>query len=93
MLRWLDGTSPEALLARGRSAVVDVLRWAAGALDDLADVVDVGAPVDRRSVADREGEPPLPGVGTRERIGEALQRARRRYDAVEDRPVRRSRRR
>jgi hypothetical protein len=86
MLRWLDWASPEMLLSRGRVAVVDALRCAAGALHGLADAVDVGgAPADRSGVDDSKGEPPLSGVGTRERIGEALQRARSRYDQVADR--------
>jgi hypothetical protein len=93
MLRWLDWTSPEALLARGRTAVVEGLRCAAGALHALADAVDVEAPVDGPGGADPKGEPSRPGVGTRERIGEALQRARNRYDAVAERRVPRPRRR
>jgi hypothetical protein len=91
---WLDLTSAEALLVRGRTAVVGVLRSAAGALHALADAVDVaGEPVDRRGLGGTDDEPPSPGIATRQRIGEALQRARSRYDAVGDRPVRRRRRR
>lgn len=85
---WIDWVSPQTVLACGRGMVVDVLRSAAGALHALADAVDVPvAPAPTPDDDAEVGDGPPPGTGTRERIGEALQRARSRYDAVSERPA------
>jgi hypothetical protein len=95
MLPWLEWVFPETLLARGRAALVDALRSAADALHAFANAVDdvAGLPPNGGCAADADDAPPLPGADTRERIGEALQRARSHYDAIGDRSAPRRRRR
>lgn len=86
LLEWL---SPTALVARGRTAVAEALRAVAAALGEVAAVIDPpgGAAVpDAPPPGADEALPPF--AGTRERIAEALQRARSRYDAVSEAPRR-----
>ena len=67
-----------------RSLVATALRGAAAMLTDLADWVDGGArpvPVPLRVVS-RNGDGAYPLEGTRQRIADALGRARNRYEAV-----------
>ncbi|MEW6272710.1 MAG: hypothetical protein AB1689_25825 [Thermodesulfobacteriota bacterium] len=86
MYAMLDWLLPAALLVRGRSSLADALRAVAATLEGVADAIDPRASVAGRSMreAASAGDAPPPGAGTRERIAEALQRARSRYDAVSD---------
>jgi hypothetical protein len=80
----LGWVSPAAWLARGRSSLALALRACADTLLALADAVDDaadGAPSREREIADA-GDAASPREGTRERIAEALQRARSRFDSV-----------
>jgi len=77
----LELVSPARLLARGAALAAGALRAGAGALHVLADALD-GASTPADASAPPVADAPLPGAGTRERIGEALQRARTRYDEV-----------
>ena len=81
----LDWFSPAAWLAHGRSSLAFALRAYADTLHALADAVDdepLGSSVRERAAADTSGDAASPREGTRERIAEALQRARSHLDSV-----------
>ncbi len=82
LLEWL---SPAALLARGRTVVAEALRAVAAGLGEIAAMIDPpGSAVVTHAPPPGADEALPPGAGTRERIAEALQRARSRYDAVSE---------
>jgi len=81
----LDWLSPAVWLTHGRSSLALALRACADTLHALADAVDgapLGPPARERAPADTSDDAPLPREGTRERIAEALQRARSHLDSA-----------
>jgi len=85
MFNVLDWFSPAAWLAHGRSSLAFALRAYADTLHALADAVDdapLGSPARERATPDTGDDAPLPREGTRERIAEALQRARSHLDSA-----------
>src|SRR5262245_6533610 len=81
----LDWLSPVAWLTQGRSLLALALRAYADAMHALADAVDdapLSSPARERATADTSDDAALPREGTRQRIAEALQRARSHMDSA-----------
>jgi hypothetical protein len=81
----LDWLSPAAWLEYGRSSLALALRTCADTLHALADAVDdapLRSSARERAMADTGDDAALPREGTRERIAEALQRARSHLDSA-----------
>jgi hypothetical protein len=76
----LDLLSPVGLLALGRWSLAAVARRIAASLQGVADALD-GGPAREREQA-RASDADEATAGTRQRIGEVLERARTQYDAM-----------